>query len=209
LEPALPQRVTGAHFGTFSSLSFGGRRVDTGAYFKANDSGHGGWGACATHDGAGPFRTMAHGDTRIIPVELQESMYPYRISEFSLREDSGGPGKFRGGLGFRKRYEILGPCNLQAMFDRVQCKPWGVAGGKEAKSGQITIFKQCGARQIIYKSKAYPLDPGDMIVVETGGGGGYGPPLERPRELLERDLRRGYVSAAEALESYGYKVSAK
>src|SRR5439155_3768109 len=64
LEPALPQRVTGAHFGTFSSLSFSGKRTDTGAPFKANDSGHGGWGAGATHDGAGPFRTMAHGDTR-------------------------------------------------------------------------------------------------------------------------------------------------
>src|SRR5215470_15099488 len=85
LEPALPQRVTGAHFGTFSSLSFAGKRTDTGAFFKANDSGHGGWGACATHDGAGPFRTMAHGDTRLIPIELQESMYPFRVEEFRLR----------------------------------------------------------------------------------------------------------------------------
>src|SRR5918993_5293092 len=98
LEPVLPQRVTGAHFGTFSSLSFSGKRTDTGAVFKANDSGHGGWGACATHDGAGPFRTMAHGDTRLIPIELQESMYPFRVEEFRLRQDSGGPGKWRGGL---------------------------------------------------------------------------------------------------------------
>src|SRR6266508_5561961 len=81
LEPALPQRVTGAHFGTFSSLSFAGKRMDTGVVFKANDSGHGGWGACAIHDGAGPFRTMAHGDTRLIPIELQESMYPFRVEE--------------------------------------------------------------------------------------------------------------------------------
>ena len=109
LEPALPQRVTGAHFGTFSSLSFGGKRTDTGAFFKANDSGHGGWGACATHDGAGPFRTMAHGDTRLIPIELQESMYPFRVEELSLRQDSGGPGKWRGGLGFDKQYVLLAP----------------------------------------------------------------------------------------------------
>src|SRR5678810_415441 len=110
-EPALPERGTSAHFGTFSSLTFAGKRMDTGAVFKANDSGHGGWGACSTHDGAGPFRTMAHGDTRLIPIELQESMYPYRIVELSLREDSAGAGKFRGGLGFRKRYQILGPCD--------------------------------------------------------------------------------------------------
>ena len=206
LEKALPERVTGAHFGTFSGVRFRGRTA-TGAPFDCHDSGHGGWGACATHDGAGPFRTMAHGDTRIIPIELQESMYPYRIAEFSLREDSAGAGKFRGGLGFRKCYEILGPCNLQAMFDRVKWPPWGVQGGKEAKPGQITVVKKSGEKEIIYKSKAYPLEPGDMIMVETGGGGGYGPPSERPRELVERDLRRGYVSVDAAKRDYSIKLA--
>ena len=125
LEKALPERVTGAHFGTFSGVRFRGRRAN-GTLFDCHDSGHGGWGACATHDGAGPFRTMAHGDTRIIPVELQESMYPYRVVEFGLREDSAGAGKFRGGLGFRKKYQLLGDADLQAMFDRVKYPPWGV-----------------------------------------------------------------------------------
>jgi N-methylhydantoinase B len=206
LENALPERVTGAHFGTFSGVRFRGKTA-TGAPFDCHDSGHGGWGACATHDGAGPFRTMAHGDTRIIPIELQESMYPYRIVEFSLREDSAGAGKFRGGLGFRKCYQILGPCDLQAMFDRVKWPPWGVKGGKEAKAGQITVVKKSGEREIIYKSKAYPLDPGDMIIVETGGGGGYGSPSDRPRELVERDLRRGYVSVEAAERDYRVNVS--
>jgi N-methylhydantoinase B len=201
LERALPERVTGAHFGTFSGVRFRGKR-DNGTLFDCHDSGHGGWGACATHDGAGPFRTMAHGDTRIIPVELQESMYPYRIVEFSLRPNSGGAGKFRGGLGFRKRYEILGRCDLQAMFDRVKYPPWGVHGGKEGKSGQITVLKKSGGSEIVYKSKGYPLEPGDVIVVETGGGGGYGSPSERPRELVERDLRLGYISPGAAKRDY-------
>jgi len=202
LEPALPERVTAAHFGTFSGVRFRGRR-DNGTLFDCHDSGHGGWGACATHDGAGPFRTMAHGDTRIIPVELQESMYPYRISEFGLREDSAGAGKFRGGLGFRKRYRMLGNADLQAMFDRVKFPPWGVYGGKEGKSGRILVEKKSGEKEIIYKTKAYPLRAGDTITVETGGGGGYGPPLERPRELVERDVKRGYVSAEAAARDYG------
>ena len=207
LEKALPERVTGAHFGTFAGVRFRGKRIENGTPFDCHDSGHGGWGACATHDGAGPFRTMAHGDTRIIPIELQESMYPYRIAEFSLREDSAGAGKFRGGLGFRKRYRILGPCNLQALFDRVKYPPWGVQGGKEAKSGQITVVKKSGAKEIIHKTKGYPLEPGDEIIVETGGGGGYGRPSERPRELIERDLRRGYVSMEAAEREYRVKVS--
>jgi N-methylhydantoinase B len=202
LEQALPERVTGAHFGTFSGVRFRGKR-ENGAPFDCHDSGHGGWGACSTHDGAGPFRTMAHGDTRIIPIELQESMYPYRILEFSLREDSGGAGRFRGGLGFRKTYQMLGPCDLQAMFDRVKYPPWGVQGGKSGKSGQITVQKRSGGKEIVYKSKGYPLEAGDIIIVETGGGGGYGDPQERIRELIDRDLQRGYISREVALTDYG------
>ena len=124
LEKALPERVPGGHFGTHSGVRFYGKMPD-GKYFDSHDSGHGGWGACATHDGAGPFRTMAHGDTRIIPLELQESIYPYRYEELSLREDAGGAGKFRGGMGFRKRYRILAPCKLWLSFDRIECPPWG------------------------------------------------------------------------------------
>ena len=209
LEPALPDRVTGAHFGTFSSIRFFGQRSDTGALFNCNDSGHGGWGACATHDGAGPFRTMAHGDTRIIPLELQESMYPYRIEEFCLRQDSGGPGTWRGGLGFEKQYVILAPCKLWANFDRVECPPWGVQGGKQAKPGHVLVFKK-GAKEPerLYKTENYPLHVGDRVRVASGGGGGYGAPTKRPLELVVRDLVRGYVSAGSARDDYGVALGA-
>ena len=84
---------------------------------------------------------MAHGDTRIIPLELQESMQPFRIEEFSLREDSGGAGKFRGGLGFRKRYRMLEACSLNTNLERTKFPPWGVQGGKEAKPGRFTVVQ--------------------------------------------------------------------
>jgi len=204
LEPALPERVTGAHFGTFSSLSFAGKRMDTGAVFKANDSGHGGWGACATHDGAGPFRTMAHGDTRLIPIELQESMYPFRVEEFRLRQDSGGPGKWRGGLGFDKHYVLLAPCELWANFDRIGCPPWGVQGAKQANSGQVLIYKNGDPEpELLYKTENRPLRAGDRVRMSTGGGGGYGDPRERPVELVQRDVIRGFVSPESARDDYG------
>jgi N-methylhydantoinase B len=204
LEPALPERVTGAHFGTFSSLSFAGKRTDTGAVFKANDSGHGGWGACATHDGAGPFRTMAHGDTRLIPIELQESMYPFRVEEFALRQDSGGPGKWRGGLGFEKQYVLLAPCELWANFDRIGCPPWGVQGAKAAKSGQVLIFKNGKQEaELLYKTEGCLLQDGDRVRMSTAGGGGYGDPCERPVELVQRDVIRGFVSPESARDEYG------
>ena len=138
-------------------MRFHGRRAD-GTFFGTHDSGHGGWGACATHDGSGPFRTMAHGDTRIIPLELQETYLPLRIEEFTLRADSGGAGKFRGGLGFRKSYRMLAECGLQTNLDRTKFPPWGVHGGKEASPGRFTVVDgRTGAERAIEKEKGSGL----------------------------------------------------
>ena len=208
LEKALPQRVPGGHFGTHSGIRFYGKRPD-GTFFGTHDSGHGGWGAGATHDGAGPFRTMAHGDTRIIPLELQEATLPIRIEEFSLRQDSAGAGTFRGGLGFRKTYRILAPCMVQTNLDRTKFPPWGVQGGNAAKPGRFTLVQQAtGAQRSIGKEKGLALAPGDLLCVETGGGGGYGSPAQRPLPAIQRDLDAGYVSAAAAAQDYGVTIGA-
>ena len=209
LEKALPERVPGGHFATHSGVRFYGRR-DNGNFFDSHDSGHGGWGACATHDGAGPFRTMAHGDTRIIPLELQETLLPYRIDSFSLREDSGGPGKFRGGLGFRKTYRMLSSCNLGTNLDRTKFPPWGANGGGEAKPGRFIVRKAGTSEDIVIdKENAFPLQPGDVVCVETGGGGGYGPVAERSLDLLQRDVDAGYVSHQAAKTDYGVQIDAQ
>jgi N-methylhydantoinase B len=208
LERALPESVPGSHFGTHSGIRFYGTRPD-GSYFSTHDSGHGGWGACAAHDGAGPFRTMAHGDTRIIPLELQESLMPFRIEEFSLREDSAGAGKFRGGLGFRKTYRILAPCMVQTNLDRTKFPPQGVQGGGQAEPGRFTLIDgQTGERRPIDKEKGLALKLGDVVCVETGGGGGYGPPRERALLAIRRDLDAGYVSRAGTERDYAVTVNA-
>jgi N-methylhydantoinase B len=206
LELALPERVPGGHFGTHSGIRFYGRRSD-GTFFGTHDSGHGGWGACATHDGAGPFRTMAHGDTRIIPLELQESTLPLRIEEFALRSDSGGAGKFRGGLGFCKSYRIMAACELQTNLDRTKFPPWGVQGGRNGKAGRFTILRGItGERMDIGKEKGLSLSAGDLVRVETGGGGGYGSTRDRTMDLIQRDLDAGYVTAIEAQRDYGITI---
>jgi N-methylhydantoinase B len=207
-EKALPERVTGGHFGHFAALRFMGRRVD-GTPLDCIDGGWGGWGAGFDHDGSGPFRTMAHGDSRIIPIELQETMYPFRVEEMSLWQDSGGPGTFRGGLGIRKVYRMLEPCNLRVDFDRLHCPPWGVQGGKAAPGGWVTVAKPSGERKQLFKTKRYAVAPGDVVTMEVGGGGGYGSPEQRSRELVRRDVRAGYVSAEAAEAEYGLKISSK
>jgi N-methylhydantoinase B len=209
LEKALPERVPGGHFGTHSGVRFYGRRAD-GTFFGTPDSGHGGWGASPTHDGSGPFRTMAHGDTRIIPLELQETYLPLRFEEFSLRADSGGAGKFRGGLGFRKSYRMLGPCELQTNLDRTRFPPWGVQGGNEGEPGRFTFTDaRTGESKSIEKERRFVLNAGDLVSIETGGGGGYGPPRERALVSIQRDLDAGYITADAAVRDYGVTIGAE
>lgn len=201
-QDALPQRVTGGHFGHFAALRFMGRRPDRSP-LDCIDGGWGGWGAGCDHDGSGPFRTMAHGDTRTIPIELQETLYPFRVEQMALWQDSGGPGRFRGGLGIHKVYRVLEPCNLRVDFDRQLCPPWGVRGGRPAPGGWVTVVKPSGERVRLFKEKAYAVAPGDIVIMEVGGGGGYGPPLDRPRAEVRADVAAGYVSAAAAEADYG------
>jgi N-methylhydantoinase B len=205
LEHAVPERVIAGHYATFAGVRYYGRKSD-GRWFDVRDGGFGGWGAGAGHDGGGPFRTMAHGDTRIIPVELQESLYPFRLEEVSLRPDSGGPGRHRGGLGMQRIYTILEPCAVDVKFDRIQCPPWGIAGGGDGRPGMVTVRrKRTGTVECFHKVKGCALEPGDIVHMEAGGGGGYGPAGERARELLCRDVRRGYISRESAARDYGFE----
>ena len=204
-ENALPDHVAGGHFGTFAALRLKGRRAD-GAAFDVSNGGYGGWGAGAGKDGSGPYKTMAHGDSHIVPVELQEALYPFEVEEFALRPDSGGPGEFRGGLGTVVTLRITEPASLRVDFDRLKCLPWGVRGGGAARSGWVTVYKASGETQVLYKTKAYPVQPGDRVCMEVGGGGGYGSPARRAREKVEKDFLRGYVSREGAQRDYGVEL---
>ncbi len=176
-----------------SASTAGGR---TASFFDTHDSGHGGWGACATHDGSGPFRTMAHGDTRIIPLELQESLMPFRIEEFSLREDSGGAGKFRGGLGFRKSYRILRPCQCSDQSRPHQVPALGRAGRQGGHSPAASRWSRPAQPQEQHRRQ------GERLSVAAGRSR-----LRRDRRrrrlwsagrarastLIQRDLDAGYI----------------
>jgi N-methylhydantoinase B len=102
---------------------------------------------------------------------------------------------------------MLSPCLLQTNLDRTKFPPWGVLGGKPAKSGRVVVKKKGAEKdEIVCKAKGYKLGAGDVVWLETGGGGGYGPPAERDLALIQRDLDRGYISRAEAERDYGVRV---
>jgi N-methylhydantoinase B len=202
LAPALPDRVAAAHYGTFSTLAYAGRNVETGAFWQCYDSGFGGWGALNDMDGGGPFRTNCHGDTRLIPIELQEAGYPFVIETFSLRTDSGGAGEFRGGLGLERRYLMLAPCRISTRIERTVSPAWGIDGGGEGSPGNAIIERTDGTTQAALK-EVVMLNAGDRVRVHSGGGGGYGDPKRRDRDRVRNDVRRGYVSPQAARETYG------
>jgi len=206
LAPAMPDRAAAAHYGTFSTLAYAGRSSETGLYWQCHDSGFGGWGALNDMDGPGPFRTNCHGDTRLIPIETHEASYPFTIESFSLRTDSGGPGQFRGGLGLERRYLMLAPCRISTRFERTLSPAWGLNGGGEGAPGHVLIERVDGTTQVAMK-EAVMLNAGDRVRIWTGGGGGFGDPKQRDPARVQIDIRRGYVSAEAARDTYGVDVS--
>jgi len=204
LGQAVAGRVPAAHLGNYSAQIILDRTPGGRGWYHL-EAMAGGWGAAHDRDGNGPFRSMAHGDTPEVPVELQETSYPYRIKRVRLRTDSGGAGRFRGGLGIEKVYELLGPVRYTAMIDRTKCPPWGVEGGGEGQPGRVEVHR--GGKLVATALKDdLELPAGDELRVYSAGGGGYGSPLERPVEKVIEDVRSGYVSTEAAERVYGVRV---
>ena len=198
---ASPDRVCGGHHGAFGVHVFSGRNA-AGELYKNLETGQGGFGGSARGDGSGPFKTYAHGDTFNVPIELQEAMFPVRFRSLSLRTDSGGAGQFRGGLGVRKVVQVLQDCHLNVSMDRTRCPPWGVKSGLDGQSGQV-IVNPDSDQPVPLKKADRSLRSGDVVLVDSGGGGGYGEPKHRDRDAVQNDLLRGYISPEAAHEIYG------
>ena len=205
LADAFPARAAAAHHGTYGVHAFHGNSPHTGRQFYNLDTICGGWGASAQMDGYGPSRSNAHGDTSNVPVEMQEAFCPYLFESYSMRPDSGGPGRFRGGLGVEKVYRITAPCQLNLKIERTKCPPWGLRGGKPGTVSDVEIRRVGGDALHVLKGNHF-LGTGDVVVVRTAGGGGFGPPWEREAWRVVDDVRLGYVSRAAAQTDYGVVI---
>jgi len=169
------------------------------------------WGTTGTADGQSATICVNDGDTHNAPVEANEAKSPHiTIEEYALRQDSGGAGRNRGGLGTRMRIRVNAPCKVNSWIERTRCEPWGLDGGGPAAPNRIWVERADGERLAFPSGKidAVPLAPGDCHVVETGGGGGHGDPRTRPVERVLEDVRAGYVSVAAAGDDYGVVVTA-
>jgi N-methylhydantoinase B len=128
------------------------------------------------------------------PVEVIEGEYPVVVEEQALRPGSGGAGTHRGGLGFRRAYRVVGAeVTLTSMLERRVVPPYGLGGGSDGAPYRITLNPGTPAERAIKGKETLRLADGDLVVIETCGGGGHGAPADRPAALVASDRREGYV----------------
>jgi N-methylhydantoinase B len=143
------------------------------------------------------------------PVEFLELGYPVRLRRYAINRDSGGPGRFRGGAGVVREYEVLAKHAVLSMrIDSVDNPPWGVAGGMQGGTGRALVNPGTPhERKLAPLSDGTVLRCGDILLLETGGGGGHGHPFDRPAERVLQDIRNGFVSLEAARRDYGVAIA--
>jgi N-methylhydantoinase B len=147
-------------------------------------------------------------DSRNLPTEFTESRFPLLVERLGLAVDSGGAGRYRGGLGYEKHLRMLKDAHFMSIADRSILACWGVKGGKAGHSFQVTIdVGGPNEREVDALADKEPVLAGEVIRIRTTGGGGWGDPLERPYDEVERDLSWGKVSFDGANADYGVVAS--
>ena len=208
-ETAIPDRVIAGHHADLIIGMFNGINPRTSEFFIAfiGPSG-GGWGAKRSEDGVSATICLNDGDTHNSPVEQLEAKYPVLFERHALRPDSGGPGRHRGGLGLENVVQARADITLNTQIDRVHCAPWGLAGGLDGFGNGVSVRRNGVWKDDFPNAKVLTarFKAGDAFALRSGGGGGFGSPLERPVDDVARDVRHGYVSVESAERDYGVVI---
>ena len=177
LAPVLPDRITAGGPATSGLTLFSGKKED-GSTFILYEVHGGGAGAASHRDGSNATRVHMS-NVMNTPIELLEAEYPMRVELYALRDGSGGAGRKKGGLGIRRSYRMLaGEARVTTMMERHEIKPWGAFGGEPGKTFRVILNPGESGERPIRGKESLPLTTGDVVLVETSGGGGYGSPEE-------------------------------
>jgi N-methylhydantoinase B/oxoprolinase/acetone carboxylase alpha subunit len=170
---ALPGKIPAASQGTMNNVAFGGLNPETRASFAYYETIGGGLGASAESPGLSGVHCHMTNSLNT-PVEALENYLPVKINRYALRKNSGGRGKHQGGDGLIREYQFLTPVNLTIISDRRKFQPYGLAGGQPGKKGLNLLIRR-GRGHLLGSKVNLKLKPGDILRIETPGGGGYGP----------------------------------
>ena len=208
LAPVLPEFPGVGHFCSVCATMIGFTDAEEGLCSFIEPE-VGGWGATAERDGQNAQFSSSHGHTYNCPVEVNEARNGVHVECYALNPESGGAGRHRGGKGIELRYRLTHPSGwVTAAYARSQVPPWALAGGQAGTVNRLSIIRRSGEVENCLSASALPLDRGDVVRIRTGAGGGYGDPKRRPQAEVLRDVRDGYISAEEALNTYGADLDA-
>jgi N-methylhydantoinase B len=202
LSNIVPDKVRADGSGS-RSIILGGRDTHTGKTYVQYEIIAGGAGARASRDGASGI-TVNQSNAMIAPIEIIESEFPTRLLRFELIRDSGGAGRFRGGLGIRREYLNLADARFSIRSMKHVIPPNGCGGGGTGRPGDIWINPDTAdAKRLPTRYADYPLRKGDIFRLDTPGGGGHGDALAREPQRVLDDLREGNISPEAAERQYG------
>jgi N-methylhydantoinase B len=196
LGPAMPERTVAAANGANTTAVFTGIHPQTGLRYIYFETLGGGFGGRFANDGKDGVQVHIT-NTSNLPVEAIEMDYPLIVETYGLVENSGGPGRNRGGLGLRRVIRALDhECTFSGSGERFRREPWGVFGGESGRAGRfVRIEKDGGTTDLPSKPNGVQFSSQQRIMIETPAAGGYGPPAERSPERLDLDLRSGKYTA--------------
>ena len=215
---AMPDKVMAAEGVTSCNFLFGGTDPKTGEPYAHYHFEASGWGGRLDADG-NSAQNHIHGNCRNTPIEVFETRFPFRTIGYGLVPDSGGPGRRRGGLAVRRDLEVLAPeVTVSALMDRVERGAWGLFDGLPGRCAALLVrragddrfrdFTEAFGTVSPSKLSGVVLRAGDVVRIESAGGGGFGDPFERESDRVLRDVLDGLVSPGEAARAYGVAVTA-
>jgi N-methylhydantoinase B len=213
LGQALPEKRVGDLKGGGNHVYVSGPHPDRNDIFLLYEYPAAGTGATGRTDGNHAVRAFPEGDFNAVQsAEVVEAQSPVRIESYGLREGSCGDGEFRGGLGLRRDVRVLADeGSLSVLADKNIIPPFGVGGGVSGAANRFTVVRggeTIEPSPVPGKVGGFALEAGDVVRMETSGGGGYGDPLARAPEKVLDDVALGYLSPEQAIARYGVVIDA-
>lgn len=206
LSTFVPERIMAACKGHICNIGFGGLDPRHDKYFAYMETVGGGFGGRLEKDGIEAVNTDLS-NTENAPVEEMEIGYPVLIDRYELIPDSCGAGQWRGGLGIRRDYKFpYGPVTFCIISDRSKIAPWGIQGGQKAMPSKYVYNPDQTDERKLPSKGTVEVAQGDVVSVQTAGGGGYGDPALRLPDAIRRDVEQGKVTAEKANNDYGCNI---
>jgi N-methylhydantoinase B len=202
-----PRTVMAGSQGTSAVITFGGLDPRSRERYVSYESVKGGFGARPVKDGINAVASTVS-NMMNTPIEILEMSFPLRVEEYSLVPDSGGAGTFRGGLGVRRVWQVLGhQAQAAVCCERSVTPPFGLDGGGAGAPARIELIPSQGNARKLNSKGGFLVPPGGRVVIEAPGSGGFGPPAARDPARLSEDIRDGYVTRLGARRDYGFDPS--